>query len=108
MTRTNNATNSVGTEPVASGDETTQNTGPQVEAPTATKQEEEISDDDIAVLFDIGSRRTDIHERHQARIERLVVLGFAAVDADDKFVAYCLTKKGETLLSARGAYMNES
>lgn len=64
--------------------------------------------DDIAVLFDIGSRRADIAQRHGARIARLIMEGFVAEDSHDTMMKYRLTAKGTHFLSARGAGPNES
>ncbi len=105
MTTSNYATISVGVVPVIQGAETG---APETKVRRATQLSEDISLDDIALLSDIGSFNP-VSERHHARLQNLVGKGLVtSSDGSEHVVKYALTAKAESLLTSRGAGLNEA
>ena len=62
-----------------------------------------LSDEQVAVLCDIGQSIAFADDRH-GEVEKLIVEGYVSKDGD----LFELTPKGEKILADRGAGLNEA
>ncbi len=62
-----------------------------------------LSDEQVAVLCDIGQSIAFADDRH-GEVEKLIVEGYVSKDGD----IFELTPKGEKILADRGAGLNEA
>jgi hypothetical protein len=75
------------------------------------KMSEELSDNQISLLCDIGDNARPLAHVHDARksdLETLIRQGYAELVQDQLASPYRLTAKGIAFLSERGAGLNEA